>query len=320
VFVLSDGYSSSGAELTAALLRAEEEGVDVIGLCVGMETSLVSKVYRRWIAVALPSVLPDAFRAFFEQDTLGVSPSAVSSRDNEDWLRHRMRIGGGASTLDEVFSTASLNKAFPNLSTLLQVCRSHRCKDSHSLTLTRSHSRRRTQPSYTARDRPSGAGSLQWFLQPLLPYPEALPATALAAPLFYFCTSCIACAGVCLQEERELKLTEGSGIGTMTLDLCFVLDITGSMQPYLASVKGILERVGLDISTAISEAYPNLALCIRFACLGYRDVDDSPQFENCPFAHRPSTVASRHAVLKQNHEDAARVTAHVRPTRSWASL
>jgi hypothetical protein len=47
-----------------------------------------------------------------------------------------------------------------------------------------------------------------------------------------------------LQGERELKLTTGNSSGSgMTLDLCFVLDCTGSMQPFLASVKANLAGI-----------------------------------------------------------------------------
>ena len=60
---------------------------------------------------------------------------------------------------------------------------------------------------------------------------------------FHFLCILVRCCGFAdanqdfLQEERELKLTDGGGSGAMTLDLCFLLDCTGSMQPWLGSVK-----------------------------------------------------------------------------------
>jgi hypothetical protein len=107
-----------------------------------------------------------------------------------------------------------------------------------------------------------------------------------------------------------LKLSEGSG-GMMTLDLCFVVDVTGSMQPWLSSVKGILAKITHQIGIEIANAHPSLVLSIRFAGMGYRDVGDSPQFEKCDFQHR-SPAKSRDAVLQQNNADATRVATHVR--------
>jgi hypothetical protein len=157
VFVLSDGYSSCGLELVSALARADAEGVDVLGLCVGMEASIVSKMYRRWMTVAVPTALPDAFRAFFEQDTVGASAAAVAS-EGDDWLKLRLQSATAADSIEDVFG-GKWSKALPDINDLLQ-------------------------------------------------------------------------------EERELKLTDGGGgVGAMTLDLCFVLDCTGSMQPWLGSVK-----------------------------------------------------------------------------------
>jgi hypothetical protein len=43
-----------------------------------------------------------------------------------------------------------------------------------------------------------------------------------------------------LQGERELKLTSGSSSGYQTLDICFLIDCTGSMHQYLRSVKANL--------------------------------------------------------------------------------
>ena len=93
VFVLTDGYSSCGLDLVSALVRAEEERVDVLGLCVGMEPSVVSKMYKRWMTVAVPSALPDAFRAFYEQESVGTSASAVGG-DGDDWLKRRLQTAG----------------------------------------------------------------------------------------------------------------------------------------------------------------------------------------------------------------------------------
>lgn len=75
-FVFTDGYSSAGLDLARALRRADEEGVDVVGVSVGLDKSQVKGTYRRWIMAALPSALPHAFRALYEQDM--DMPSQVS--------------------------------------------------------------------------------------------------------------------------------------------------------------------------------------------------------------------------------------------------
>ena len=40
-----------------------------------------------------------------------------------------------------------------------------------------------------------------------------------------------------LKSEREAKLVKGEGAGSMTVDLCFVVDFTGSMTSYVKTLK-----------------------------------------------------------------------------------
>jgi hypothetical protein len=68
VFVLTDGYGTRSSLMNAALHRAQNDGVDVIGLSVGFGKSFVSQVYQHYIIAAIPSGLPDAFQAFAEQN------------------------------------------------------------------------------------------------------------------------------------------------------------------------------------------------------------------------------------------------------------
>ncbi len=271
LFILSDGYSSCGLELVTALVRAEKEGVDVLALCVGMESSQVAKMYRKWMTVAVPSALPDAFRAFFEQDSLGVSPAAAVG-EADDLLRMRLQSAGAAETLEEVFSQSWV-KALPNIAVLLQ-------------------------------------------------------------------------------EERELKLSDGgAGVGFMSLDLCFVLDCTGSMQPWLGSVKvcdyapmyvraravsaliahnnrhraarrahvrssplhprqSNLVAICKDISVAVEAQFPEVTLAIRFSALGYRDKGDVDRIQFIDFRRR-GAPASREAAFVENEADASRVASWV---------
>ena len=80
IFVFTDGYSSSGIQLSHALYQAEEQGIDVVALSVGLEKSQLRQCYRRWATVALPSALPHALRALFEQDS--GTPSKVRHGDD----------------------------------------------------------------------------------------------------------------------------------------------------------------------------------------------------------------------------------------------
>ncbi len=53
VFVLTDGYGSTGKRLAAALGRAEAAGVDVVGVAVGLDRTHVPKCYGRWVQVEM---------------------------------------------------------------------------------------------------------------------------------------------------------------------------------------------------------------------------------------------------------------------------
>jgi uncharacterized protein YegL len=62
VFVITDGFSSSGQGLSQALQEADERGIEVVGMSVGIDRLNVRKCYQNWIHCALPCALPDAFR------------------------------------------------------------------------------------------------------------------------------------------------------------------------------------------------------------------------------------------------------------------
>lgn len=65
VFVLTDGYGSTGLQLAAALGRAEAAGVEVVGVAVGLERTHVRRCYGRWVQAALSSELPDALEQLY---------------------------------------------------------------------------------------------------------------------------------------------------------------------------------------------------------------------------------------------------------------
>eukprot|EP01038_Epipyxis_sp_PR26KG_P004735 gene4735-6642_t len=71
VFVLSDGFGTSGLRMSAALYRANEENVKVIGCGIGLDRFNTSSSYQHWMECALPKHLPTALRALFEYEDSG---------------------------------------------------------------------------------------------------------------------------------------------------------------------------------------------------------------------------------------------------------
>ncbi len=69
----------------------------------------------------------------------------------------------------------------------------------------------------------------------------------------------------------------------MSLDVAFVVDATGSMGAWLAAVKANIRAIAAGILPRIQQQYPGLQLAVRFALVAYRDVGDSPQFEEMGF-------------------------------------
>jgi hypothetical protein len=97
VFVISDGYGSSGLDLAVALQQAEQEGVEVVGLTVGFDSSHVPMCYQRWACAALPAALPDALQALYSGEA--ASGSRVAG---EDWEELRPVVASAAATVQEV--------------------------------------------------------------------------------------------------------------------------------------------------------------------------------------------------------------------------
>lgn len=149
VFVLTDGYGTRGNLFVKALQRAENEGVEVIGVSVGFSKTLVSEVYQHYIVAAFPSVLPDALQAYAEQETEGAEEKEILDETN-------IVLADARDTVGAVLADAMT--VFPKL-----------------------HEQ--------------------------------------------------------MRGERDLKLVKGNApCSSTTVDLCFVIDCTGSMAPYLQAV------------------------------------------------------------------------------------
>lgn len=194
VFVLTDGFGTSGLDLPRALCRAEERNVEVVGVGVGFDRLFVSGAYQRWCTAALPITLPDAVRILY---TPSERPSDLSSSGN---LGVSLMVAGGG--LDE---EKELNDIF--------------------------------------------ARKVNVF--------EGLAQQ--------------------LSKEREATLQRGHS-GAVTVDVCFVLDATGSMRPFLSSVVNDINAIAIGIPKKIEETHQGLKLKMRFSAVWFRDVGENERF------------------------------------------
>lgn len=160
VFMVTDGYGSTGVKLAAALTKLDELGIDVLAMGIGPEAFFVPHCYNKWITAALPQMIPDALERLEDQIQSQARKQAVNQKDPIDWLRLALLPEGAAESVEEVL----LNKtrAFPNLL-------------------------------------------------------EAM------------------------KTEREVKLKAGNKPTSFTIDICFVVDFTGSMSPWISAVKSLIK-------------------------------------------------------------------------------
>jgi hypothetical protein len=232
VFVLTDGQSSCSLDLACALLRAEEEGVDVVGLSVGLEASMVPRTYRRWATVPAVTFLPSALRALFDATVTDGNVRVGGPGAEDSLLKQRLQLTSVAQSLEEVFA-GGMHRAVSD-------------------------------------------------------------------------------CGAAFQRECEWKLSQGTGPGTFLLYIMFAVDVTGSMQPYIGSVREKLQDICRTICADVAAKHPSVVLSVHFAVLGFRDIaDGGAQFERCDFQAR-DPPASREMAREQNEADAARVSEFVR--------
>ncbi len=200
VFVLTDGYGTSGLSLTQALKRADEEGVEVIGIGVGFDQFFVPHCYQRWITASLPTALSDAFRSLYESEADESSGS-----------------GGGAN------SNKTDHKTLGALQALL-------CTSVESL-----NEIKQTLNNKVFRD------DLQKKLAN--------------------------------NRQNQLKVLPGSMPGTVTIQICFCIDVTGSMAPYIRGVKASVQAIVKDLSGKVKERFRGLTFAFEFGLVAYRDFD-----------------------------------------------
>lgn len=93
LFILSDGYGTSGKRLPAALRRAQMENVEVVAIAVGMDRFGVSHCYNIWAECALPRYLPETLEALYraEEQALQVTNEGVK------WFEFYLAVGTNMS-------------------------------------------------------------------------------------------------------------------------------------------------------------------------------------------------------------------------------
>jgi uncharacterized protein YegL len=193
LFLLSDGYGTSGKRLPAALRRAHMESVEVIALAIGMDKFGVSHSYQSWVECALPRYIPDALEALFRAE----ETPTPSSNDGKKW--QELYISSG------------------NNLTIQQIMAEHVPAFSEELNSDR---------------------------------------------------------------NAELRVDESGSTQDLSVDLCFVTDLTGSMAPYApVAIEQICQIIN-GIQGAAKKEYPELEVSLRVSFVGFRDTENSKYTES----------------------------------------
>jgi len=97
------------------------------------------------------------------------------------------------------------------------------------------------------------------------------------------------------QQEREhssdtIKDLTGQTSRNIIVNICFCLDCTGSMSRWLLAAKEQMRAIIDGITTLIKKDYPSLNLKLCFAIVGYRDINDRPQFFSQNFTDNTTEI------------------------------
>lgn len=188
MFAITDGFSTMGGRLAQVLRKADDEGVQVVGVSVGFDASHVAKCYKDWVVAALPGDLPKALR--------------------------KLLAGEGEGDAD---ADADVGADF-----------------------------RDAAPEPEGGDKPDLRAQKPVFGKLLKK----------------------------LRSERQEALMGGGGdVGAVSVDICFVLDVTGSMAPYLKVCKAQVKAIATGVKQKIGDDC-GIELHMRFAMVAYRDFDD----------------------------------------------
>ncbi|UJR19420.1 hypothetical protein I4U23_022550 [Adineta vaga] len=116
-----------------------------------------------------------------------------------------------------------------------------------------------------------------------------------------------------LNTERDAHLIGGSGGGSMSLDVCFVLDVTGSMTPWLSGIKKQINAITDGITKKIEKEFPDMDFILRYAVVAYRDEGDNHKIEPLEFQNpyvidgRLTSEKRKTRINKYHEEQTAKV-------------
>ncbi|CAF2984319.1 unnamed protein product, partial [Rotaria sp. Silwood2] len=68
IFMFTDGYSNCGNRLALVQQRAENNGIDLVAIAIGIDSTNLQLVYKRYLQCATVRGLSKALRALFEQE------------------------------------------------------------------------------------------------------------------------------------------------------------------------------------------------------------------------------------------------------------
>ena len=124
IFVVTDGYGSSGIRLAAVLKELDESGIDVTAMGIGPEEFFIKKCYPKWITAALPQLVPNALETLTDRIENAARMQRTHQKDTIDWLSVALVPEGAANTFEEVF--VNRESVFPDLLELMQTEREAR--------------------------------------------------------------------------------------------------------------------------------------------------------------------------------------------------
>lgn len=206
IFVLTDGYTNCGSRLSMVQQRAENNGIDLVAMAVGIDQTNLKYVYKRYLQCATPYGLPKALRSLYEQEMQMFSPEWPINIPIEE------NASADVMVKESLFDDIKSKKIYDEM-----------IKD--------------------------------------------------------------------LASERELTLVNsGQAPSNMIVDICFCLDCTGSMSRWLLATKEQMRSIIEGITMLIEKEYPTLKLQLRFAIVGYRDVNDGERFNIQEFTDKREQV------------------------------
>uniref|UniRef100_A0A914QHB4 VWFA domain-containing protein n=1 Tax=Panagrolaimus davidi TaxID=227884 RepID=A0A914QHB4_9BILA len=85
-----------------------------------------------------------------------------------------------------------------------------------------------------------------------------------------------------MSEENVSKQNESA----RNIELCFLLDVTGSMQPHIDECRDSIKQI-VEILKPTKTKYAGIAKLLRLSLIGYRDHCDEKQFEILNFTESP---------------------------------